>query len=485
MKLLLYTMVFILLGYNAEAQLPKYEFRGLWIATIGNIDWPSSGKAESYVQQAEMISLLNNAKAIGINAIIIQVRPTADALYQSSFEGWSKYVGGIYPGYDPLAFIISECHKRAIEVHAWFNPYRAQVFSNKNPHPLNHVTYTHPEWFVNYGGKKYFDPGIPAVRKYVQAVVAEVVEKYDIDAVHFDDYFYPYKVAGKDFPDQKSYLQYGNSFTNKNDWRRNNVDLFIQEMNQQIKKIKPYIKLGISPFGVWRNISNDTDGSNTTAGVQNYDDLYADVIKWQKLGWIDYLLPQLYWEIGHKAADFYTLTEWWNRHAYNRAMYIGQGLYQVGVNKKAAWQNNTELRSQINMIRQYNNLHGCAWYSAVWLAKDKLGAVSAIKNNEFANIAIVPPMKWLDSIAPKKPIVKIKSGTDNYALEVKASSPDTWAYVLYKFNKNEKINTADATKIEQTFFDTYCFTKLSFKDYKYVITAIDRVHNESEYVIIE
>ncbi len=471
----------------AQPVVNKYEFRGVWIATIGNIDWPSSGKADAYTQQQEFINLLNTFKANNINAIIIQVRPTADAFYKSTYEGWSRYVvpKDSTPTYDPLQFIVAESHRRGIEVHAWFNPYRAQVFSNKNPHPYHHPTYTHPEWFVNYGGKKYFDPGIPAARKYVQDVVAEVVTNYDIDAVHFDDYFYPYKIGKLEFPDRNSFAKYGNGFYNKADWRRNNTDLFIQEMNTRIKKIKPYVKLGISPFGVWRNIANDADGSNTNAGVQNYDDLYADVIKWQRLGWIDYLMPQLYWERSHRVADYTTLTEWWNRHTYGRGMYIGQGLYQVGVNKASSWQNGNELPEQIIAGRNYKNINGYCLYSASHFYKNKYNVINNIKNNCFNTIAIVPPMRWLDSIAPPKPSVTKTKQNGTLLLTLKPNSIDTWGYVIYKFAKGQKIDITNGAAIEAVITTTTYFTKTDDVLYNYIVTSMDRNHNESTYVTIE
>jgi uncharacterized lipoprotein YddW (UPF0748 family) len=493
MKCKKYLLLLLLLNtYILQAQVaPKYELRAAWVATIGNIDWPSNAsKADMYLQQQEYITLLNTMQSAGINAVIVQVRPVADAFYESSYETWSRYITGKEgvapnPYYDPTKFMIEQCHMRGMEFHAWFNPYRALVEANKNLHPSNHVTYTHPEWFINYGGKKYFDPGIPAVRKYVQDVVTEVVAKYDIDAVHFDDYFYPYKVGNAQFGDYRSYAMYGDTFTDKNEWRRQNVNTFIQEISKKIKAIKPTVKFGISPFGIWRNIANDADGSQTN-GCQNYDDLYADVTLWQRKGWIDYLMPQLYWERGHKNADFTTLLNWWSNHTYGRAMYIGQGLYNMGVSTKPAWRNGSEIPEQINALRTTKNIAGYSLYSANGFYKNKYGIVQTLQYNTNKNKAIVPPMKWLDSIAPKKPTV-IASNTNaaSMQLQLKQNSIDANCYVIYKFAKNEKVDITDAGKIEAITNTSVYNTKNSAIDYKYVVTSLDKIHNESDYVIVQ
>jgi uncharacterized lipoprotein YddW (UPF0748 family) len=490
-KIVLFFTLFILpILLNAQTS-SKHELRAAWVATIGNIDWPSNAtKGDSYAQQQEFINLLNTMQNAGINAVIVQVRPAADAFYESSFETWSRYITGTegqapIPYYDPTKFMIDECHKRGIEFHAWFNPYRALVDARKNTHPYNHATYTHPEWFVNYGGKKYFDPGIPAVRKYVQDVVCEVVAKYDIDAVHFDDYFYPYKIGNLDFPDKKSYAVYMDTFYDKGDWRRNNVNLFIKEISAKIKAIKPTVKFGISPFGIWRNIAKDADGSCTN-GCQNYDDLYADVLLWQKNKWIDYVMPQLYWERGHRSADFTTLLNWWSLHTYGRGLYIGQGLYQMGVNTKSQWRNGTEIPEQINDIRSTKNVSGYSLYSANGFYKNKYGIVQTLQYNTNAAKAIVPPMKWLDSIAPQKPIVKTQKNNDGFLqLSLTQKSIDANCFVIYKFDKNEKIDITNPQKIEAIQNGTNYITKQLASNYRYVVTSLDKIHNESDYTIAE
>jgi uncharacterized lipoprotein YddW (UPF0748 family) len=416
--LLFLAILFQLSSLQGQNIFPKYEFRGVWIATISNIDWPSKAGLGTDLQKQEFIFLLDKIKANGLNAVIVQIRPAADALYESPFENWSKYLTGQqgvspFPYYDPLTFMIEESHKRCLEFHAWFNPYRALVDASKNPNSSNHVTHQHPSWFLNYGNKKYFDPSLPEVQDYFTKIVLDVVKRYNIDAVHFDDYFYPYRIAGKEFPDAMSYAKYGNPFSSKDDWRRNNVNMLIENLGKKIKQVKPFVKFGISPFGVWRNSSKDAEGSNTNGGQTNYDDLYADVLLWQKKGWIDYLLPQLYWEIGHKAADYATLLNWWGLHAYQRHVYIGHGLYQVGVSKKPSWRSMTEIQKQIEMLQSNTQIKGSAFYSANSFLKNSMGCNELFQHNIYTRPALIPPMKWIDSIAPIAPKLNISYGRDN------------------------------------------------------------------------
>ena len=264
-----------------------------------------------------------------MNAVILQVRPTADAFYPSELEPWSRYLTGTpgkapKPFYDPLQFWIDECHKRGMELHAWLNPYRVAQ-NAKEPLAANHIAFQHPDWILEYGGKLYFDPGLPQTREFVTKVVKDIVTRYDVDAIHFDDYFYPYPLT-EEFPDTTSFKIYNRAFLpeNKADWRRENVDILIEMLSDTIKAVKPWVKFGISPFGVWRNLTDDPRGSDTKAGTTNYDQLYADVIKWQEKGWIDYLLPQLYWQIGHSSVDFEILANWWKDYAYGRAIRLKQ-----------------------------------------------------------------------------------------------------------------------------------------------------------------
>ena len=381
--LLLFTILFAL-GSTAQI-VAKPEFRAVWVATVDNIDWPDSPTIYAHIQKAAFLKLLNMHQRNGMNAVIVQIRPAADAFYPSPFEPWSQWLTGVqgqapFPYYDPLEFMITETHKRGMEFHAWMNPYRA-VFSITNSSITStHITRQHPEWFITYGDKKYFDPGNKDVQRYVTNVVKDVVKRYQVDAVHFDDYFYPYRIAGKEFPDDAKYRQYGNGMS-KDTWRRSNTDSIIVMLGKAIKETNKKCRFGISPFGVWRNASVDSMGSNTKAAQTNYDDLYADILLWLRMGWIDYVTPQLYWEIDHKLADFNTLADWWAAHIYGKDCYIGIGYYRA--NSNAAWKDKTQLPKQIQKIRSLPALKGMAFYSSKVFEKNPNGWNDTLRLNYF------------------------------------------------------------------------------------------------------
>jgi uncharacterized lipoprotein YddW (UPF0748 family) len=409
MKKWICATIYILL-FNILFAQEKYEFRGAWIATIGGIDWPKPITRKNLDQQKQdLVNILDSLKRLNFNAVVFQVRPTSDAFYKSSFEPWSFYLTGELgkdPGYDPLGLIIAECHKRGMELHAWFNPFRTLVDVRKNKNPANHYSKTHPEWCVNYGGKRYIDPGIPEARAYVIRVISEVVSTYDIDAVHMDDYFYPYRVGKYPFPDQKSYAQYGQSmFSVKDDWRRDNVNSFVRNLSKEIKRLKPQVKFGISPFGIWRNMDQDPEGSRTHGG-SNYDELYADIRLWLQQGWIDYVMPQLYWERGHRSADFTTLLDWWSKNTYGRHLYIGHGIYRIGTDRSSVWRNSyRELYEQIEDSRKMDNVEGGCMYSMDHIIKDRLG-MNITFRELYAKPAIIKPMPWLSKTVPIAPIAE-------------------------------------------------------------------------------
>ncbi|MBP6432318.1 MAG: family 10 glycosylhydrolase [Ferruginibacter sp.] len=386
-------VVFCLLSITTIAQI-KPEFRGVWVATVDNIDWPSSKNLSTQQQKAEFIALLNMHKANGMNAIVMQIRPSTDAFYPSPYEPWSEWLTGTQgkppsPYYDPLQFMLTETHKRGMEFHAWMNPYRANFNINKSSISPTHITKLYPNWFLTYGDKKYFDPGNKEVQQYVTNVVKDVVSRYDIDAIHFDDYFYPYRITGKEFPDNANYIKYGNGM-NKDDWRRSNTDSIIVMLSRTIKKENPKCQFGISPFGVWRNADKDSvNGSNTKAGQTNYDDLYADILLWLKNDWIDYVAPQLYWEFEHKAAPYQPLLEWWNNHTYGKNCYIGLGIYRAGSN--ASWKDKTQLPRQIDSLRTMPNINGMIFFSSKTFNKNPYGWNDSLRLKYFATPAPLPP----------------------------------------------------------------------------------------------
>jgi len=466
---------------------PKREFRGVWIATVENIDWPSRRGLPTETQKQEFINILNNQQRNGMNAVVVQIRPVADAFYMSSFEPWSAYLTGTQgqapnPYYDPLQFMLEETHKRGMEFHAWFNPYRAATSLRVS---ANHISREHPNWFVNFDGKKYFDPGVPEVREYVTQIIRDVVRRYDIDAVHFDDYFYPYPVPGKVFPDNNSYRQYGNGMA-KDDWRRWNVDTIIHQVSNMIKVEKPWVKFGISPFGIWRHRDRDPDGSMTgRGGMTNYDDLYADVLKWLKRGWIDYVAPQLYWERGHRVADYDVLLNWWASHGYGRNVFIGHGVYRL--NSNAAWSYPGELPIQLTELRTLNTIHGSVFYSEKSFHGNPLGIQDSLRNHFYKYPALRPAMPWLNSKAPFAPYFVDAFERPN-GLNLHWADDDTSGrtnqYVLYRFYSNEVLNLNDPSKIlailpqmpDPQYVDA---TYERGRTYTYVVTALDRVQNES------
>ena len=377
---------------KGQTQQQKPELRAVWVATVTNIDWPTKPTINTFEQKASFIKMLDMHKRNGMNAIIMQIRPATDAFYPSPYEPWSQWLTGIqgqapYPYYDPLAFMIEETHKRGMEFHAWMNPYRAVFNIYNSKLAPTHITRLRPEWFLTYGDKKYFDPGNKDVQKYLNSIVEDVVKRYKVDAIHFDDYFYPYRLPGKEFPDDASYRKYGNGLS-KNDWRRSNTDSVIAQLHQTIKQNSSTCQFGISPFGVWRNSSQDVRGSDTKAGQTNYDDLYADILLWLKMGWIDYVMPQLYWEIGHKLAEFNTLIEWWSENSYGKNCYIGLGIYRAGSN--TAWKDKTQLPRQIQKIRQTPNIQGMAFFSSKSFDNNTNGWNDSLRLNYFKNPAPLP-----------------------------------------------------------------------------------------------
>ncbi|WP_143960843.1 glycoside hydrolase family 10 protein [Litoribacter populi] len=484
--------IFLLISTNLIAQnQPKRELRAVWIATVENIDWPSTRNISAQEQQEEYVKMLDHFQELGMNAIIMQVRPTADTFYPSSYEPWSAYLTGSQgrlPNtyYNPLTFLIQEAKKRGLEFHAWFNPYRASNSKDFIPNE-NHPLISNPDWFVHYGGKWYYDPGIPEAREFVFNSIIETVKHYDLDAVHFDDYFYPYKVPNEDFPDSLSYKVHGQDFDHIDDWRRQNVDTFVEELAERIKQEKPFVKFGISPFGVWRNKDMDEMGSDTKAGVTNYDDLYADVLKWLREGWIDYITPQLYWQIGFERAEYKTLVDWWADHTYGKHLYIGQGVYRLG---QDGWKDPKEVQNQIAYNRDNANVNGSMYFSAKTFMNDQ-GALNEKMREVYPHKALVPTMPWIESDDPAAPILDEIEGSQGGGITL------TWRdglpynnsyYVVYRAEGSEEQldleNSANIIAIVQrSAYSNQQWTDHTADrrtNYTYQVSTFDRLHNESE-----
>ena len=472
---------------SAQTRYPKREFRGAWIQCVNG---QFQGMPTEKIQRL-LINQLNSLQGAGINAIIFQVRAEADALYKSSYEPWSRFLTGVQgrvpsPYWDPMQFMIDECHKRGMEFHAWINPYRAKTKGTTALSPI-HPYNKNPERFVNYAGQLYFDPALPENRKYICKIVRDIVTRYDVDAIHMDDYFYPYPNPGEDFPDHVSFAQYGRGYSNKADWRRDNVNVLIKEIHETVRECRPWVKFGVSPFGIYRNKKNDPNGSDTR-GLQNYDDLYADVLMWINNGWVDYNIPQIYWEIGHPAADYDNLIHWWAKHAASRPLFIGQDVMRT-VNKADArnpLQN--QMPAKMKLQRSLPTVQGsCQWYAAAVV--DNAGNYRTMLEKEYHRYpALIPESPFMDDKAPGK-VKKVKmvwtyEGPVLFWTAPKAKDEMDKAvqYVVYRFDKKEKVNLDDASHIVAITRDH--FYPLPYNDgktkYQYVVTALDRLHNESK-----
>nr|WP_287939585.1 family 10 glycosylhydrolase [Algoriphagus sp.] len=371
------------------------EFRGVWIATVANIDWPVSPDSPWEVQKREYIKLLDYYKNLNFNAVIVQIRTAGDAFYPSNFAPWSKYLTGKQgkapaTQENPLTLMIKEAHDRGLEFHAWLNPYRATMNLETSDLSPEHDFFKHRNWMLKYGTKWYYDPGLPEVKNHLLAIIKEVVTNYDIDAIHFDDYFYPYKEPKLEFPDKASYDKYKKPGQSRDDWRRQNVNDLILALSQTIKAQKPWVQFGISPFGVWRNQSKDPKGSPTQAGQTNYDDLYADVLLWMKNKWIDYLIPQLYWSMEHRLASHRKLADWWSNNSYGVPVYIGNGPYKIREDSDEAWKNPAELNTQVNYARTLPQIQGNAFFSAKSIYIKNQDIAQRLKNEVYDRPTLPP-----------------------------------------------------------------------------------------------
>jgi len=488
-------LFFFLLNFiTLNAQHKKREMRAVWIATVENIDWPVNRSINSRLQQEEMRKMLDGLVKNNINTIVFQARPTADAFYLSPLEPWSKYLTGVQgkkpiPYYDPLQFIVEEAHKRCMEVHVWLNPYRVLNNDGINNLSKEHLFHKQRDLFVNYGGKYYFDPGLDETREFLNQVVKDIVERYDIDAIHFDDYFYPYPVNGKDFPDQETFKKFPRSFINKDDWRRNNVNLVIEELHKTIKSTKPWVDFGISPFGVWRNNNVDSSGSATRAGIQNYDDLYADIIKWLKEGTIDYVVPQLYWEIGKTVADYKILVKWWSENSYNKNLYIGLYASALEIKQEPAWKKPNELARQLRLNQQYPKVSGAMFFSAKTFLRNLQGLNDTLQSNFYKYKAICPENKSDGGISATQPqnVRILKDNKDALLIWDKVEEEEGSEiayYVVYSFKGKEVGDMNNPVNILTLTKENYIDLKkmlLDFRGYHtFVVTSINRYRQESK-----
>ena len=465
----------------------KREMRGAWIQCVNG---QFQGMGTQKMQQT-LSYQLDELQKDGVNTIIFQVRPECDALYESGIEPWSRFLTGRQgqapsPYWDPLRWMIDQCHRRGMELHAWINPYRARTKSTTLL-ASNHIAKRKPQNCFEYDGLTILNPGIPENRDYICEVARDIVTRYDVDGIHMDDYFYPYPAAGQTIPDDAQYRQYSNGIRDRGDWRRYNVNLFIEQFYNAVHEAKPWVKVGISPFGIYRNKRSSNIGSNTN-GMQNYDELYADVLMWVNNGWLDYCAHQIYWEIGNKAADYDTVIRWWNQYAGKRPLIIGEDVERT---VKAADPRNPSQHQQQAKQQLHNQLENVKG-TILWYAKavvDNVGNYGTMLRNHYWRMpALQPDMSFIDKKAPGK-VRKLKPvwTSDGYILFWTAPKGKTWRdvatqYVVYRFAKGEKVNTDDASKMIAVTPETFC--KLPYEDgkqkYVYVVTAINRLQNESK-----
>jgi uncharacterized lipoprotein YddW (UPF0748 family) len=417
---------------KAPGDSPRRQLRGMWIATVGGIDWPK-GKTPAQ-QQDDYRKLLDTATAMNLNAVFVQIRPNSDAFYPSPHEPWSQWITGTPgkdPGYDVLGFMLKEAHARNLEFHAWFNPYRISRQADLNKLAPGSPARKHPDWVRKYGKGLWYDPGLPQVRKLATDAVMDVVGKYDIDAVHFDDYFYPYPEGGAQYPDQATYKAYGNGMS-KADWRRHNVDTLVRDLSGRIRKAKPWVRFGISPFGVWRNTRSDPGGSPTDGALQSYDDQFADTREWIRRGWIDYVTPQLYWTIGDSPADYAALVGWWARQVQGTKVQltIGQAAYRVG--EGGPWNKAAELTRHLTLNKRHPAVRGDVYFSAASLAGNKRGFAARLRKDHYRVPAIPPAVAGRGGKAPT-PVQDVKAEAGGKDVKVRwRPSKDAKAYAVYR-----------------------------------------------------
>lgn len=470
---------------------PKREFRGAWLHIIGqtqymNIQQKGSAELQKYI--ADQIDKLHR---VGCNAVFFQVRPTADAAYISDYEPWSCWITGKRgkapdPVWDPLQLAIEEAHKRGMELHAWLNPYRV-TSSLKDVLPADHISKKNPERFFKYDGKIFFDPAYQENRDYICDIVKDITTRYDIDGIHIDDYFYPYPVAGKAIPDAESYKKFGNG-ESIGDWRRHNVDMLIEQMHSTIKNTKPWVRFGVSPFGIWRNKKTDPRGSDSN-GLQNYDGLYADVLLWAKNGWVDYLAPQLYWELDLRVAPSRHLAHWWNDNSEGVDIYIGQDVRRTmnSADPKAGDKN--ELATKVRLSRELPNIKGNVWWHGYWVTENMKGVADSLAYVHQNTVALPPA--YGDQRRKPSPVKNLQLKRKNGKLylewdadKIQQKATDAVRFVVYSFLEDEKpdLDNVEAIMIltpQKEYLVSEDDDKDSIKGMHFAVTALDRQNRES------
>ncbi len=467
---------------NNEVPAMPREARGVWVASVGNMDWPSRRGLPTDSQKAELLRILDRAQQLRMNLVILQVRPSGDALYASRYEPWSEYLTGEMgkppePYYDPLAFAVEEAHKRGLELHAWFNPFRARHPSARGPVSPLHISRAKPQLVRTYGTHLWMDPGEQEVQDHSLRVILDVVERYDIDGVHIDDYFYPYREYRRgrliEFPDEPSWTRY-KSFGGKlsrDDWRRHNVDTFVQRLHTAIREAKPHVKFGISPFGIWR-----PGFPSTVRGLDAYAELFADSRKWLNQGWVDYFVPQLYWPADAAQQGYVDLLSWWaGENRYGRHLWPGNATFRVNNNRRG-WPAR-EITRQIRLTRAHNGASGNIHFNMTSLLSNQGGVADVIAANSYTSAALMPATTWLDNVPPPAPHMRIVG--DMLELTAAESEAPFLYAVRMKFPDGWQVTTLPASETR------YMLQRVSGARPEIVgVTAVDRSGNESAAVKI-
>jgi uncharacterized lipoprotein YddW (UPF0748 family) len=492
--------LYCLINSPVFAQSPITELRGVWVASVANIDWPSQSGLPVERQQAELDSMLDVMQGMGMNTIFLQVRPNGDALYINNFAPWSKWLTGKQglppdPLYDPLSYAIKAAHSRRMELHAWLNPYRATFDGDTASLAPSHFLKALPpefraQWFFKYGNRFYFNPANPGVVEHLTDIVADIVTRYDVDGIHFDDYFYPYKETGESLNDYGEFASYSRGFTNIEDWRRDNISRLIEATSVRIKKIKPWVKFGISPFGVWRNKDKDpVRGSDTRAGITCYDDLYADVLLWLQKDWIDYIAPQMYWSIGFPAADYKILADWWSKNSYGKHVYTGHAAYKIANSTNDPnWSMANQTPKQIELNRSTAAIKGSIYFSAKQLMKNPLGVADSLRYSQYKKRALLPAMNYRSTVLPAtSSFCKLKATPSTIKLgwrscNVQSGAEMPYYFAVYRFygkevgDFNDPDNLLGITQYnpEQWVFEDRNVDQGEY--YTYVVTSMNRFH---------
>ena len=479
----IFSVLFVLLAaiaYAKQVEAPKQEFRGVWLSTVANIDWPEDKYDSEAKKQADLIKFMDTLKASGVNSVLFQVRPACDAMYKSDIEPWSYWFSGTQgqgPSadslWDPLAFAVEEAHKRGMELHAWVNPYRAihkpAMIDSSFYLDDAHVFKTHPEWILKFNSVYILDPGQAEVRDYIHQVFMDIVTRYDIDGLHMDDYFYPYEKITNE--DSLTFVNENRGFDNIDDWRRDNINLLVESVSKSIDKTKPWVKWGISPFGIYR--------PGVPEGIEGFDAwavLYCDPLAWLKAGTVDYITPQCYWQFGG-GQDYGKLIPYWSAQAkkYNRHFYPGQAMYRQGSDRFPEG----EIPRQIRLNRETDGCQGSVFFTANNFYHNPKHTIDSLKLDLYKNTALWPVYSHQKGKALKVPAVYSERMGDEEVMLTWDVDPEAWAYVIYRSKTQQELGKAGSSILEIVTDGKGSYLDLTKEQWFYAVTALNNYKLES------